>query len=570
MHGSDIADRYSVRASLNGRQRTPFQTGCRVLAAGAVAGALIVAFVLIAITPLTAGQRRARQIVRDDLSLQRQCAQLRGSLSGWAGFLEPELDAIRVPGAKPVPTDIAKGSQLAQAQIDQAKALASGLRTYGLTVEARALDAAMSTFIAAFTELTPVAAGEDVTASEFTRVVNAERAAFTRVWDVTTSIDQQVRQHLTAPDVQYVTHKFDVARTIMVVFGTLALSLSLGAASVFARRAARRERTRREVAQRTAYGTDLQQALELAKTETAVYGVVSRALREAVPELNVELLIADSSRAHFSRVLASSPDPEHADGCGVVSPNDCPATTRGHTMLFASSDALSACPYLEDRASGSCSAVCIPVSMAGHTVGVMHATGTNNTLPPAGDLDNLELSARRAAERIALLRTFQRSETQARTDPLTGLLNRRSLENQVRDLQSDGISYALAYGDLDHFKALNDTHGHETGDQALRLFARVMRDSVRPADLVSRYGGEEFVIVLPDCATNTATAVLERIREHLALSLTSGRVPPFTVSFGLATSTDATTFDEIVDVADHALLNAKAAGRNRVVLAASD
>src|SRR6185437_16138922 len=100
-------------------------------------------------------------------------------------------------------------------------------------------------------------------------------------------------------DVQAVTREFNLGRTMMVVFGALALSLSLGAASVFARRAARRERTRRDVAQRSAYGTDLQQALELAKTETAVYGVVRRALREAVPELNVEMLIADSSRAHF-------------------------------------------------------------------------------------------------------------------------------------------------------------------------------------------------------------------------------------------------------------------------------
>ena len=138
----------------------------------------------------------------------------------------------------------------------------------------------------------------------------------------------------------------------------------------------------------------------------------------------------------------------------------------------------------------------------------------------------MEFSTRRAAERVALIRTFETSETQAHTDPLTGLLNRRSLENRVRELQSDGIPYALAYGDLDFFKTLNDVHGHEAGDQALRLFSRVMRDSVRPVDLVSRYGGEEFVIVLPDCTPDTATSVLERVRERLALALTSGRVPP--------------------------------------------
>jgi diguanylate cyclase (GGDEF)-like protein len=197
----------------------------------------------------------------------------------------------------------------------------------------------------------------------------------------------------------------------------------------------------------------------------------------------------------------------------------------------------------------------------------MHAVGPDGAVPSTRDIETIEFSARRAAERVALLRTFAKSESQARTDPLTGLLNRRSLENQVRELQSDGVSYSVAYGDLDFFKTLNDNHGHEAGDQALRLFSRVMRDAVRPADLVARYGGEEFVIVLPDCNIDTAIGVLERVRERLALALTSGRVPTFTVSFGLATSSDGPTFDEIVAVADQALLAAKAAGRDRVLLA---
>jgi PleD family two-component response regulator len=75
------------------------------------------------------------------------------------------------------------------------------------------------------------------------------------------------------------------------------------------------------------------------------------------------------------------------------------------------------------------------------------------------------------------------------------------------------------------------------------------------------------VIVLPDCTTDTATIVFERVRERLALALTGGRLPAFTVSFGLASSADADTFEEVVNVADRALLAAKAAGRNRVLLA---
>src|SRR4029078_5986025 len=95
------------------------------------------------------------------------------------------------------------------------------------------------------------------------------------------------------------------------------------------------------------------------------------------------------------------------------------------------------------------------------------------------------------------------------------------------------------------------------------LFARVMRNSVRPDDITARYGGEELVIVLPDCQTNTATKILERLREQLALTLTNGRVPAFTVSFGVASSTDADTFDEVVAIADRALPPPKNEGAQR-------
>ena len=197
-----------------------------------------------------------------------------------------------------------------------------------------------------------------------------------------------------------------------------------------------------------------------------------------------------------------------------------------------------------------------------------HAVGRDGVLPTDTDIEALNFTSRRGSERIAMIRAFATSEIQAQTDPLTGLLNRRSLENGVRDLRIEGVGFAVAYGDLDHFKVLNDTHGHEAGDQALRLFARVLTDSLRPIDIAARYGGEEFVIVLPDCSTDVAISVLERVRETLALTLSAGRMPPFTVTFGVASSDYAEEFDEVVAIADRALLGAKLAGRNRVALAA--
>jgi len=333
---------------------------------------------------------------------------------------------------------------------------------------------------------------------------------------------------------------------------------------VFGRRAGRRERDRRHVAFRHAYEAQVQQALEMTKAEPEVYGIVGEALHQAMPHLKVEMLIADSSRAHFRRALTNNGEFE---GCRVASPLLCPAATVGHALLFPSSRALDACPYLKDRPAGECSAACVPVSIAGRTIGVTHAIGPDGALPAEADLETLNFTSRRGSERIAMIRAFATSEMQAQTDPLTGLLNRRSLETGVRDLRADGVPYALAYGDLDHFKALNDTHGHDAGDQALRLFARVLGDSLRPGDIAARYGGEEFVVVLPNCSTVTAMSILERVRESLALALNAGQVPPFTVTFGLASSAYATDFDDIVAIADQALLDAKTLGRNRVALA---
>ena len=156
----------------------------------------------------------------------------------------------------------------------------------------------------------------------------------------------------------------------------------------------------------------------------------------------------------------------------------------------------------------------MPISIGGKTIGVVHATAPDHQPPGEQTIGKIELIARKVGERVGMLRAFMRSETQAHTDPLTGLMNRRSLEEKVRALTADGTTYVAAYGDLDHFKQLNDVHGHDAGDQALRLFARVLRDAVRPHDLTARYGGEEFVVVLPDCTVSDAYAVVNRLRQR--------------------------------------------------------
>jgi diguanylate cyclase (GGDEF)-like protein len=174
--------------------------------------------------------------------------------------------------------------------------------------------------------------------------------------------------------------------------------------------------------------------------------------------------------------------------------------------------------------------------------------------------------ANQAGHRLGMLRIMAETQLQASTDPLTGLMNRRSLENRARMLRATGLEYALVMCDLDHFKALNDRFGHETGDRALRVFTETLRESVRAEDLTCRYGGEEFVVLLPGIQTHEAIEVMERVREELARATRRGDVPTFTASFGIAHMSDADDFDDLLERADRALFAAKDAGRDCICI----
>jgi len=257
--------------------------------------------------------------------------------------------------------------------------------------------------------------------------------------------------------------------------------------------------------------------------------------------------------------------------CPVDSPDQCPAARRAQVQRFADSDALDACQKLQGRVGEGCGAVCVPVSIMGRTVGVIHATGPADAVLDDTTVQDLSTLANLAGARIGLLRMMAETQLQAATDSLTGLLNRRSLENKVRAVRKPGVGLSVAMADLDHFKELNDTYGHETGDRSLRLFAQTLRSLVRHDDLVGRQGGEEFAIVLPGSTAEQARAVLEQVRRGLVDAVRAAGLPPFTASFGIVESTDAD--DDLASVlsrADAALFDAKHQGRDRIVVHDSD
>jgi diguanylate cyclase (GGDEF)-like protein len=327
-------------------------------------------------------------------------------------------------------------------------------------------------------------------------------------------------------------------------------------------RSARREGKLRAEATRQEFEGRLARALDMAQDEASSLDVVDRALELAAPGLPSELLLADSSRAHLVRAAGAG----LSRACTVESPRDCVAVRRGQTLVFNDSEELDACPYLRGRES-SCSSACVPVNVLGNTVGVLHIVGERGAPPSDDVVVRVETISTQAGARVGMLRALQRSEIQAATDPLTGLHNRRSIEDRVYTLMREERPFAVVMCDLDNFKLLNDTHGHEAGDRALRLFASTLKTSLRPGDSAARYGGEEFLLVFPDCGADAALAAVERLREELALSVNKGGTPVFTASFGVADLRHGATLDEMLKHADDALLQAKRDGKNRVLVA---
>jgi diguanylate cyclase (GGDEF)-like protein len=493
--------------------------------------------------------------------LQSPVRDLRGSAAAFQVVAEEAFHNVVVP-ATLVPVAENDG-QNATKSFNTLERL---LTTTGNTDLAPRLATQMATFVAAQNKLGAFLAGGPETA-QTAQLAKAEEAAQSNLDATLASLQNTIGDRLTSTAGQ--AHAAaSRARTELLWSIVIGLIVAGTCVAFITRHALRveheqadRDAVQSDITERTAFESSLQTALEMSRAEPSVFDIVAEALSRAAPAMRSELLLADSSKAHFRQVLVSSAQADTM-GCGVMSPDDCPAASRSRNMVFADSTALDACPNLRGR---HCSALCVPMSIGGSSIGVFHVT-TEDGAPPSDTVEkDVEVVARRASERLAMLRAFEVSQTQANSDSLTGLMTRRSLETVVREIHATATSYSVAYGDLDHFKILNDTFGHAAGDRALRTFSQVLRDSLRPVDIAGRYGGEEFVIILPECPVGEAQQVLERVRERLAERIVVADLPPFTVSFGVASSDQAGTFDEVVALADAALLSAKSGGRDRVV-----
>ena len=316
------------------------------------------------------------------------------------------------------------------------------------------------------------------------------------------------------------------------------------------------DRTINDERRQIRFARDLADALEIADTEGEVFRTAERAGRIQMPLTDFQLFVASPDHRSIAPVFEDSPK-----ACACPRAPSCPALRKGRTMIFRPGTGLARCPQLLDDSSH---AICAPVSAAGQTIAIAQVGWRGEVRKELEESVNALAYALGA--RLGVVRTLEEREIQASTDPLTGLANRRAMNQTLADLTEVGSPYAVVVCDLDHFKRLNDAHGHDEGDRCLKLFASVLNDVCRNTDLPCRPGGEEFTVILPGAEADDAVRVAERIRARLAnASRAAGRL--FTVSMGVAAAPEhGVSYEEILVLADQALYQAKDAGRDRVTL----
>jgi two-component system, cell cycle response regulator len=296
----------------------------------------------------------------------------------------------------------------------------------------------------------------------------------------------------------------------------------------------------------------------------------------------VRILVADDdsvSRLRLQRtlvrlgheVIAVADGPSAIDA--LVAPDGPPMAILDWMMPGA--DGLDVCRAVRQRAPQYVYVILLTARDAHDDMVEAFDSGVDDYLRKPFDASELRARLRSGDRVLALqdrlLRAQDALRVEAMHDPLTGLWNRRMIVEQLgRELhraRHDKHPLAVLVADIDHFKLVNDSHGHATGDAVLRETAQRMRAVVREYDFLGRYGGEEFLFVLPGCNEVTAREAAERVRLHVSDGLVNAGNARLPVTLSLGLSWTGAVGDEsgpLINAADEALYRAKAAGRNRV------
>ncbi len=320
----------------------------------------------------------------------------------------------------------------------------------------------------------------------------------------------------------------------------------------------------------------LGERLESCQTQAEAYGVIGRVAEALFAGDAGALYVLDPSRTEAVAVAAwGSPQPAR----GAFPATDCWALRRGQLHVVQDGEPELRCPHVEETSSRR-----PPLRTAlrpdrDPRAAALQVRKRPTAGAPAARLADRErllgTLGRQVALALANIRLRETLREQSSRDALTGLFNRRSMEDalgrELRRAAREGYGLGLLLADLDHFKDLNDAFGHAAGDAVLREIGRYLAGAVRGADVACRYGGEEFVILLPKASLADTQRRAEALRDGLKVHQAAEPLrlyPSATMSIGVAAYPEhGSTADALLLAADSAMYRAKALGRDRVVVA---
>ena len=335
------------------------------------------------------------------------------------------------------------------------------------------------------------------------------------------------------------------------------------------------ERMMEHLRDRTQRATMLSQMGELLQSCMSRDEVFAAALGYApkiFPAVPGAIALLDASRS-VAEVIGSWSDCQLPST--VFEPSSCWALRTGHPHLVVAGDSTAPCAH---AAGVKNTYLCIPILAQGETLGILHLQATEGA--PHLESSDLSLKTTFAGQvglSVANIKLREALRTQSVRDALTGLYNRRYLEEvlerEVRRAARAAQSLGILMIDLDHFKNFNDTYGHDAGDAVLRETGQFLGKGVRAEDFVCRFGGEEFVVILPTADMKSSQARAERLRSKMRelTVMHQGRsLGMITISIGLASFPQhGVSPKELMAAADAALYEAKRAGRDRVAVASA-
>jgi diguanylate cyclase (GGDEF)-like protein/PAS domain S-box-containing protein len=323
--------------------------------------------------------------------------------------------------------------------------------------------------------------------------------------------------------------------------------------------------------------SEMVELLESCRNLDEAQGVITRRLPLLLRGTRGALYMVPASRNLLECVSHWGESPDEFEK--ILDPEDCWALRRNKPHGMEPSEADLICKHVGAENELENGYLCLPMVAHGENMGLLHLRYADGS---AGAKNIIAQSASAVVEQLSLilanLRLRETLKNQSIRDPQTGLFNRRymedSLDRELSRAERSAKVVVVAMLDIDHFKLLNDTYGHTAADSVLREWSNLLKANFRGSDIVCRYGGEEFVIILPDISVEQARQRLEQLRNDLRRMVVREEgqtIENVTVSTGIAYyPVHGQTNQSLLQAADRALYRAKETGRDRIVVAADE